>query len=141
MKPFLVNNSILLLSDLEQRCAESYFDVFDLEVFAVWMCVLVCSLHCVVCVCLCVTVEVPCLLRVLLFSVCCGVALVPQVLLEFRYYTIPFLVLRLHLPTPTFMGVVAELALYSSLNMATLWLFLYRPFRWPGEEDWQRFMW
>lgn len=82
-----------------------------------------------------------CVLRIVLFSVCCGVALVPQALLEFRYYTVPFLFLRLHLAPHTPLAAVAELVLYSSVNMVTLWLFLYRPFLWPNEENWQRFMW
>lgn len=35
-----------------------------------------------------------------------------------------------------------ELVWYSIINLATCWMFLYRPFRWPQEpENAQRFMW
>ena len=80
-------------------------------------------------------------LWVLLYCVCCVVALVPQSLLEFRYFIIPYLLLRLHLPHETKLSLVAEFGLYTALNVLTIYLFLYRPFLWPGSTAKQRFMW
>ena len=80
-------------------------------------------------------------LWVLLYCVCCFVALVPQSLLEFRYFIIPYLLLRLHLPQGTMLSLVAEFGTHTALNVITIWLFLYRPFHWPSSAAEQRFMW
>lgn len=80
-------------------------------------------------------------LWVLLYCVCCFVALVPQSLLEFRYFIIPYLLLRLHLPQGTMLSLVAEFGLHTALNVVTMYLFLYRPFHWPDSAAEQRFMW
>ena len=119
-------------------------DMFDLHLstclkLSEFLCLYVCST--VFGVCLVIKLKCCVVLRILLFSVCCGVDVATKVLLEFRYFTVPFLLLRLHLTLPNSRGAVAELLLYSSVNMVTLWLFLYRPFRRPHEEEWQRFMW
>lgn len=38
---------------------------------------------------------------------------------------------------PTLLELVWSLL----INAASLYLFLYKPFRWPSEDGWQRFMW
>ena len=84
--------------------------------------------------------------RILLYFICCFTALVPQQLIEFRYYIIPYLIFRIYIPKPhdwrLFLSLCSELLLYTSINTVTIYLFLYRPFRWdntPGQM--QRFMW
>ena len=84
--------------------------------------------------------------RILLYLICCFTVLVPQQLIEFRYYIIPFLIFRIHIPKPHDWRLTAslccELALFSAINAVTMYLFLYRPFQWPhlpGQT--QRFMW
>ncbi|KAJ2862496.1 glucosyltransferase [Coemansia erecta] len=78
------------------------------------------------------------------FVVCTAAALVPSPLLEFRYFTIPLIVARLHM-APTAFGmrrVAIEALWYCAINAATLWVFLNKPFAWdaePGKA--QRFMW
>ncbi len=79
--------------------------------------------------------------RILLFFICCIAALIPQSLLEFRYYIIPYLLYRLHSMPVSVWGNVFECAYYNLINAITLWLFLKRPFKWEGQDDLQRFMW
>ncbi|KAI8079750.1 asparagine-linked glycosylation 10 [Halteromyces radiatus] len=69
--------------------------------------------------------------------------LVPSPLLEFRYFILPFLFFSLHLPPPsTPLAILSTLVFYVCINVATLYIFLYRPFIWPQNPgEWQRFMW
>ena len=60
----------------------------------------------------------------LAFITCCFVALVPQRLLEIRYFFIPFLFVRLHIPPRSWVA-----------------LFITRSFYWPDSPLVQRFMW
>ncbi|KAI8927812.1 DIE2/ALG10 family-domain-containing protein [Entophlyctis helioformis] len=89
------------------------------------------------------------------FGVCLAAALVPSPLLEFRYFMVPYLILRVHAPRPSGpangqMGrVVGELLMNAAVNAAVFWLFLMRPFVWgsrsmhdaSGSVPLQRFMW
>lgn len=84
--------------------------------------------------------------RIMLYLICCFTVLVPQQLIEFRYYIIPFLIFRIHIPKSHDWRLTAslccELSLYSAINILTIYLFLYQPFQWPhlpGQT--QRFMW
>ncbi|XP_036373761.1 dol-P-Glc:Glc(2)Man(9)GlcNAc(2)-PP-Dol alpha-1,2-glucosyltransferase [Megalops cyprinoides] len=77
----------------------------------------------------------------LAFLVCVAAATVPQKLLEFRYFILPYLLYRLHMPLPSVGRLLLELALHAALNAATLHLFLHRPFQWPHSPALQRFMW
>lgn len=77
----------------------------------------------------------------LALGVCVLAATVPQMLLELRYFIVPFLLYRLHMPLPSLPRLLLELGLYTAINTATLYLFLARPFFWPGSTDTQRFMW
>ncbi|KAK0130699.1 Dol-P-Glc:Glc(2)Man(9)GlcNAc(2)-PP-Dol alpha-1,2-glucosyltransferase [Merluccius polli] len=77
----------------------------------------------------------------LAFLVCVLAATVPQKLLEFRYFIVPYLLYRLHMPLPSLPRLLLELALYSAVNAATLYLFLAKTFLWPGSAHTQRFMW
>lgn len=99
------------------------------------------------------------------FCACLSAAIIPSPLIEPRYFMIPFILVRIDLmperkivePTvgntqqdmtrvdearkPSFIACLMELVWYALINGVTLYLFLYRPFRWPDLEDWQRFMW
>ncbi|XP_069485327.1 dol-P-Glc:Glc(2)Man(9)GlcNAc(2)-PP-Dol alpha-1,2-glucosyltransferase [Ambystoma mexicanum] len=77
----------------------------------------------------------------LAFLVCLLAATVPQKLLEFRYFIIPYLIYRLNSPLPSVPKLVLELALYGAVNTITLYLFLNKTFYWPDNEEKQRFMW
>ena len=90
----------------------------------------------------------------LVLPVCLVVAVVPQLLLEFRYFILPYIFFRLPTPLvptklsrlqvrPTSVRCLAvETAMMVVVNLATLALFLYRPFTWESEPGvLQRFMW
>jgi alpha-1,2-glucosyltransferase len=77
----------------------------------------------------------------LAFIICCFVALVPQRLLEIRYFFIPFLFVRLHVAPRSWVALFFEFLIYSALNAATLYLFITRPFYWADSPLVQRFMW
>ncbi|OQV16500.1 Dol-P-Glc:Glc(2)Man(9)GlcNAc(2)-PP-Dol alpha-1,2-glucosyltransferase [Hypsibius exemplaris] len=80
-------------------------------------------------------------LRMLLFFAACCAVLVPQQLLEFRYFILPYLLFRIQLQKPSASQVVMEFLLYQAVNAVTLWLFLYKPFKTPGTGELQHFMW
>ncbi|PSN55778.1 putative Dol-P-Glc:Glc(2)Man(9)GlcNAc(2)-PP-Dol alpha-1 [Blattella germanica] len=69
------------------------------------------------------------------------ICLVPQKLLEFRYFIIPFLFLRIHYYPKWFGQLVAELLIFFFVNCATFHLFLTRTFFWPDSNETQRFLW
>lgn len=48
---------------------------------------------------------------------------------------------RLHCHPRSYTPLVLELIVNTTLNAATFYLFLARPFKWPNSEQWQRFMW
>ncbi|KAI8611147.1 alpha-2-glucosyltransferase Alg10 [Chytriomyces sp. MP71] len=68
----------------------------------------------------------------MIFFVCVALTLVPSPLLEFRYFIIPYLLLRLHV-RPSSVGLLAEFLLYTIVNAFTVWLFVSRPFEWSSE--------
>lgn len=67
--------------------------------------------------------------------------LVPQKLLEFRYFIVPFLMLRLHICVKTWWQLVAEFMLFFCINASTIYLFITRTFYWSDSEEVQRFLW
>lgn len=75
------------------------------------------------------------------YAVCLLACTVPQKLMEFRYFVIPYLIFRLNMKTPDKRLLLFELLLYIIVNTATLYLFMYKPFKWPNSEGYQRFMW
>ncbi|CAN7983908.1 unnamed protein product [Ixodes hexagonus] len=69
-------------------------------------------------------------------------SVVPQKLLEFRYFIFPYLFFRLHLKDVTYRQILLELALHVVVNVAVMHLFLKRTFMWESEPSAvQRFMW
>lgn len=77
----------------------------------------------------------------LVFSLCMFMNLVPSMLLEFRYFIIPYLLLRLHIKNRSYSRTFMELVVYICINAVTLYIFLYKPFKWDNETAIQRFMW
>ena len=73
-------------------------------------------------------------------GVCTGLALVPAGLLEFRYFTVPAFMAALHWPVASRAHSAAQAGAFAAVNVAALWLFLERPFRWPDGSV-ARFMW
>lgn len=69
--------------------------------------------------------------------------LVPSPLLEFRYFIIPFLFYMIHIPPPTqTVRTLISLGVYFAIHIATIYLFIYKPFIWQNEPNQlQRFMW
>lgn len=81
------------------------------------------------------------LLWKLVFLVSCLLATVPQKLVEFRYFILPYLMFRLHMRNFSLVKLSLELALYTAVNTVTIKLFLEKPFQWPDVSGSQRFMW
>lgn len=75
------------------------------------------------------------------YAICLLACTVPQKMMEFRYFIIPYLIFRLNMRTPDKGLLLLELLLYIMVNTATIYLFMYKPFKWPNSEEYQRFMW
>ncbi|NXY83270.1 AG10A glucosyltransferase, partial [Alcedo cyanopectus] len=78
---------------------------------------------------------------ILVYFVCLLAATVPQRLLEFRYFILPFLIYRLNIPFPSLHRQLVELAFYVAVNAVSFYLFLNKTFQWPNSDEIQRFMW
>ncbi|XP_062184698.1 dol-P-Glc:Glc(2)Man(9)GlcNAc(2)-PP-Dol alpha-1,2-glucosyltransferase isoform X2 [Phragmites australis] len=78
---------------------------------------------------------------VLSFVLSVALVLVPAPLVEFRYYTIPFVILVLNSPVIGNGKLLALGSLYAAADLFTLVMFLFRPFHWEHEPGTQRFMW
>lgn len=82
-----------------------------------------------------------------LFSICLCISIVPQKLLEFRYFIVPFTIWRLNIPnnnssnSNNTIQLSIEFVLYTFVNVFTIYIFLYKSFKWPQSSDAQRFMW
>jgi len=73
---------------------------------------------------------------------CICLSVVPQLLLEFRYFVVPFLLLRSQIRPTSRLCLAGETLLLSTVHFITIGLFLYRTFEWPSEPGVdQRFMW
>jgi len=65
----------------------------------------------------------------------------PNRLLEFRYFILPYFFWRLHVPPLSKSRLAIEFLMFLSINVLTVLLFLFKPFKWPNSDEWQRFMW
>uniref|UniRef100_A0A1I8G7N5 Dol-P-Glc:Glc(2)Man(9)GlcNAc(2)-PP-Dol alpha-1,2-glucosyltransferase n=1 Tax=Macrostomum lignano TaxID=282301 RepID=A0A1I8G7N5_9PLAT len=82
-----------------------------------------------------------CLFRLALLG-CSALALVPASLIEPRYFIAPWLLWRLSaVRHDSRRWLLAEAAYFAAVNAAVYWLFLRRPFLWPGVPEEQRFVW
>lgn len=77
----------------------------------------------------------------LVFCTCLVSATVPQKLLEFRYFILPYLLYRVHVPVPSLPRLLLEFSFYTAVNAATVYIFIYKTFQWPDGTAVQRFMW
>ncbi|KAJ2824478.1 glucosyltransferase [Coemansia furcata] len=79
----------------------------------------------------------------LALTLCTSTVLVPSPLIEFRYFTVPYFFVRLHISSrSTTRTVLFEALWFSVINAATIWVFINRPFAWTSEPgQLQRFMW
>lgn len=75
------------------------------------------------------------------FLVCVAIATIPQRLLEFRYFIIPYILLRIQMRSWCRWKILAELLISFVLNGIVVYLFLYKTFKWQHSNDIQRFMW
>ena len=76
------------------------------------------------------------------FCACVFIGLVPQKLIEFRYFIIPFYIYRLNVIQLTWKEIIAEFLFFILINYLTLNLFLNKVFYWPSSpQEPQRFMW
>lgn len=78
----------------------------------------------------------------LLYAGCTSLCIVPQRLIEFRYFIIPFLIYRLNINQTTLKEILIEILFNTAVNYVTIYLFLNKTFVWPQQPDEvQRFMW
>ena len=81
-------------------------------------------------------------LWVVMFYICISIVTIPQKLLEFRYFIIPYILFRVHVPLVSYGRLLMECILYVAVNAITIYLFLEKPFHWAhSPEEIQRFMW
>ncbi len=76
----------------------------------------------------------------LLFAGATCMVLVPAHLVEFRYFTTPFLLLVALLPTPSSRQLGCVVALFAAVDALTLCVYLLRPYAWV-DGTLARFMW
>ncbi|CAF1535095.1 unnamed protein product, partial [Didymodactylos carnosus] len=83
------------------------------------------------------------LINVILLLVCILLATVLQKLLEFRYFILPYCLLRLQLneKQSTKIALFLEILQATIINAVTIYVFCNKPFLWPDNENIQRFMW
>lgn len=75
-----------------------------------------------------------------------ALVVVPNLLLEPRYFILPFCLWRMHCDSDrnrcsSWCRTCVELVGNVAINLATTYMFLYKPFHWPHEHGIQRFMW
>ncbi|RKP18620.1 hypothetical protein ROZALSC1DRAFT_23054 [Rozella allomycis CSF55] len=80
-------------------------------------------------------------LWMIIYSLAVFFCLVTTPLLEFRYFIIPFIMLRLHSNAKNKLYIVKELILGLVVNLFTFYMFLYRPFFNRNNASVERFMW
>ncbi|XP_050412471.1 putative Dol-P-Glc:Glc(2)Man(9)GlcNAc(2)-PP-Dol alpha-1,2-glucosyltransferase [Patella vulgata] len=77
----------------------------------------------------------------IVFLICLCACSIPQKLLEFRYFIIPYLIFRVNITVTSKFKLFLELLLYISINVLTVYIFIYKTFKWSDSDDLQRFMW
>ncbi|KAK9831499.1 hypothetical protein WJX81_002842 [Elliptochloris bilobata] len=73
-------------------------------------------------------------------AACTAAVLVPSPLVELRYFTVPAVLVALHSCPPSRAQLLLTAAAFAAVNVATIALFLFRPFRWPDGSV-ARLMW
>lgn len=75
------------------------------------------------------------------YIVCCAATLVPQRMVEFRYFIMPYMLFRLHMTMPSKGALILEVLFYLLINSLTVYMYVYKPFLWQTTNSLQRFMW
>lgn len=77
-----------------------------------------------------------------LFVLCTLAVVVPQRLIEFRYFLVPYVLWRLSVhPPPTPAMALCELALHTTTNLATMAIFATKTFQFSDSTETQRIIW
>ena len=78
----------------------------------------------------------------LAYAACVFIGVVPQQLIEFRYFIIPYYMYRFNLTVCSWKELVAEMIFNCLVNSLTIYIFLNKTFHWQdAPEEIQRFMW
>lgn len=75
------------------------------------------------------------------YLICTSATLVPQRMVEFRYFIMPYLIFRLNMQMPSKQFLLMEILFYFAVNAWTVYMYIYRPFPWANTNSLQRFMW
>lgn len=77
----------------------------------------------------------------LLFVACLAAMVVPQKLLEFRYFIIPFLIARMQNVSKNWLQLWTEMLYFLLINAITLYIFVSKTFLWEDSAELQRIIW
>ena len=72
-------------------------------------------------------------------ALCTCVTLIPSPLLEFRYFTVPLLIVRTAITDAQTRSTWIDIVMFAFVNAVVLYVFVYRPF--DGVDGVARFMW
>uniref|UniRef100_A0A1B6CLY3 Dol-P-Glc:Glc(2)Man(9)GlcNAc(2)-PP-Dol alpha-1,2-glucosyltransferase n=1 Tax=Clastoptera arizonana TaxID=38151 RepID=A0A1B6CLY3_9HEMI len=75
------------------------------------------------------------------FWFCVVLSIVPQKLLEFRYFIIPYILFRLQIQSATWFQLILEGVIYFFINAFTIYLFVIKTFYWVDSQEPQRIIW
>jgi alpha-1,2-glucosyltransferase len=75
------------------------------------------------------------------YSTCLFVCLVPQKLIEFRYFIIPYLIYRFNINELSLKEIILEFLINLFINSLVIYIFLNKTFFWSDGIEVQRFMW
>lgn len=80
-------------------------------------------------------------LWIFIFTIAVVLVTVPQRLLEFRYFIVPYVMMRLNFPLMSYPFLLLEIFIYFSVNYLTIVTYINSPFVWLRSGEVQRFMW
>ncbi|CAH1393107.1 unnamed protein product [Nezara viridula] len=79
--------------------------------------------------------------KIVQFWICTFICLVPQKLLELRYFIVPYYMLRLEINYNNSWCTAVESCWSVLINCATIYIFVHKEFFWPDSPDIQRIIW
>ena len=77
----------------------------------------------------------------LVFLVCVAAVIVPQKLLEFRYFILPYIFFRLHVKEHRLNIILLEILFFVAINAFTILVFVNKTFHWEDIKEQQRIIW
>lgn len=75
------------------------------------------------------------------YLICVSATVIPQRMVEFRYFIMPYLIFRLNMKMPSKQILLMEVLFYFAVNAWTVYMYIFRPFPWTNADSLQRFMW